>query len=132
MRALKKNLNERYTDAHVFGRALGYREKPVERATPTGPLQARLAILQGPRQGQHIQLAGQPVTLGRFELGSTNATISRQHANLFFRGGSYWLEDTSKNGTWVDNLRIYGEVPLKAGTIIVIGENVLRLETSPA
>jgi serine/threonine protein kinase len=132
MRALKKDIDDRYDDARAFGRALGYRERSVERATPAGPVQARLVILQGPRQGQQIELTGQPLTLGRFDLGSTNATISRQHANVLFRGGSYWLEDRSKNGTWVDNLRIYGEVPLQAGAIIVIGDNVLRLEISPA
>jgi hypothetical protein len=28
----------------------------------------------------------------------------------------------------VDNRRVYGEVPLRAGAIIVIGDNVLALE----
>jgi pSer/pThr/pTyr-binding forkhead associated (FHA) protein len=98
------------------------------RAKPSGPPKASLTIVQGPRQGQRIDLSDKPMTLGRLELGSTNTTISRRHAAVHFRGGSYWLEDMSKNGTWVDNQRAYGEVPLKTGSMIVIGDNVLKLE----
>jgi len=132
MRALKKDLKERFSTAQEMGQALGYREEDQPRLAPTTPTSVNLVILQGPRQGQRIPLTSQPLTLGRAELGSSNTIISRQHANILFRGGNYWLEDTSKNGTWVDNLRVYGEVPLKGGSMIVIGENVLRLEQSPA
>jgi serine/threonine protein kinase len=132
MRALKKKLRDRYSDAGELGRALGYPEADTQPEMQARREPASLAVLQGPRQGERIPLPGQCLNLGRFELGSTNTTISRQHANLFFRGDSYWLEDTSKNGTWVDNVRIYGEVPLKPGSIVVIGENVLRLESGPA
>ena len=130
MRALKKNLRDRFETAKEMGQAIGYREPPGRQVAPTGPTEANLTILQGPRQGQRIALADKPVGLGRLELGSSNTTISRRHANVLFRGGGYWLEDLSKNGTWVDNLRVYGEVPLKAGSVIVIGDNVLRLEQS--
>lgn len=148
MRALKKNLKDRYTTARELGQALGYREGGARAARPAAAVravQASLAILEGPRQGQRIALTGPSaglgtgpsaglgtghvLTLGRFELGSANTTISRRHANILFRGGSYWLEDTSKNGTWVNNQRVYGEVPLSNGAIIVMGENVLRLES---
>lgn len=54
--------------------------------------------------------------------------ISRHHVNVFCRGGTYWLEDLSKNGTWVDNQRVYGEVPLTSRSVVVIGDVVLRLE----
>jgi serine/threonine protein kinase len=130
MRALKKNLRDRFETAKEMGQAMGYREPPGRQMAPTKPTEASLTILQGPRQGQRIALADKPVGLGRLELGSSDTVISRRHANVLFRGGSYWLEDTSKNGTWVDNLRVYGEVPLKVGSVIVIGDNVLRLEQS--
>jgi serine/threonine protein kinase len=131
MRALKKDLKERFNTAKEMGQALGYRESGAPRISSTKPSAASLVILQGPRHGQRIPLTNPPLTLGRLDLGSANTTISRHHANILFRGGSYWLEDSSKNGTWVDNLRVYGEVPLKTGSIIVIGDNVLRLEKSP-
>ena len=74
---------------------------------------------------------GAALALGRYELGSTNTAISRQHARISCRAGSYWLEDMSKNGTWVNGLRVYGEAPLPVGATIAIGENLLRLEESP-
>ncbi|MFN2291909.1 MAG: protein kinase domain-containing protein [Anaerolineae bacterium] len=128
MRALKKDLRQRYRDAGSLGRDLGYREET--RTTQPSPQakQANLSILQGPRQGSVISLVGESLVLGRFELGSTDTAISRRHARVFYRGDGYWLEDSSKNGTWVDERRIYGEVPLRVGARITIGDNVLRLD----
>ncbi len=130
MRALKKELKERYASAKELGEALGY-EDPVHRITTSvRPIKANLVIVQGPLHGQQFSLSSQALPLGRKELGSQNTIISRRHAQIVQRGGSYWLEDTSKNGTWVDNTRVYGEAPLVDGSTIVIGDNVLRLEHS--
>jgi serine/threonine protein kinase len=130
MRALEKDVNHRYATAKELGEAMGY-EEPLDRITTSvQPIQASLVIVQGPRRGQRITLSSQLLPLGRKELSSNNTTISRHHANVVFRGGSYWLEDTSKNGTWVNNTRVYGETPLVNGSVIVIGDNVLRLEQS--
>ncbi|HSJ52334.1 MAG TPA: protein kinase [Anaerolineae bacterium] len=135
MRALKKNAKDRYPSARELGEALGVgpQAQPAGAAVPRGAMPPRqagaasLAIVQGPRQGERLPV-GEGLALGRFELGSTNTTISRQHARIFFRAGSYWLEDTSKNGTWVNGQRVYGESPLPLGATITIGENLLRLE----
>jgi serine/threonine protein kinase len=130
MRALEKDLNDRYATAKELGDALGYQE-PLDRITTSvQPIQASLIIVKGPRHGQRITLSSESLSLGRKELSSNNTTISRRHANVVLRGGSYWLQDTSKNGTWVDNTRVYGEAPLANGSVIVIGDNVLRLEQS--
>jgi serine/threonine protein kinase len=131
MRALEKDLQDRYPTAKELGDALGYQE-PLERITTSvQPIQASLVIVQGPRHGQRITLSSKLLPLGRRELASNNTSISRRHANVVLRGGSYWIEDMSKNGTWVDNTRVYGEAPLINGSVIVIGDNVLRLEQSP-
>ena len=131
MRALEKDLEDRFPTAKELGDALGYHE-PVDRITTSvQPIRARLVIVQGPRHGQKITLSSQLLPLGRRELQSNNTTISRRHANVVMRGGSYWIEDMSKNGTWVENTRVYGEAPLVNGSVIVIGDNVLRLEQSP-
>ncbi len=128
MRALKKEIRQRYASAKELSQALGYRDSAAIPVPPQTPVAASFVILQGARQGERIAVAGQPLTLGRSELDPSNTTISRRHANLSFRSGSYWLEDNSKNGTWIDNVRVYGEVPLRQGAIVVIGENVLRFE----
>jgi serine/threonine protein kinase len=130
MRALEKDVNHRYATAKELGEAMGYEEPLDHITTSVQPIQASLVIVQGPRRGQRITLSSQSLPLGRKELSSNNTTISRHHANVVFRGGSYWLEDTSKNGTWVNNTRVYGETPLVNGSVIVIGDNVLRLEQS--
>jgi serine/threonine protein kinase len=129
MRALEKDKKRRYPTALEMGKALGGKEEamavPLPRALPP---RASLLVVEGPRQGHRFPLAEGVLALGRFELGSTNTAISRRHMSIGYRGGSYWLQDTSKNGTVVDNQRVYGEVPLKSGAMIVIGDNVLRLE----
>jgi serine/threonine protein kinase len=128
MRALSKDLKHRYTTARELGRALGYLQ-PLSGHLDTDRMPpASLVVTQGPEQGHRIQLSDQCLALGRLELGSSNAMISRHHANVVYRGGTYWLEDLSKNGTWVDNQRIYGEVPLTSRSVVVIGDVVLRLE----
>jgi serine/threonine protein kinase len=128
MRALSKNLKDRYPTAKEMGQAIGYVEEVSVRATAVPSARASLLVLQGPRRGQRISLNKHPVTLGRNDLGSSNMTVSRKHVHISFRGDTYWLEDNSKNGTWVDNQRVYGEIPLKTGAVIVIGDSVLRLE----
>ncbi len=131
MRALRKDLKDRFATAKELGEAMGY-EEPTDRITTSvQPIQAVLVIVQGPRRGERISLSSQSLSLGRSELNSGNNAISRRHANVVLRGGSYWLEDTSKNGTWVDNMRVYGEAPLVDGSVIVIGDSILRLEQSP-
>jgi len=131
MRALKKDLKDRYATAKEMGQALGYMatsQPPGVRLAQPLPSKSSLVILQGPRQGERLPLTGEMFTLGRLELGSADTTISRRHANVVFREGRYWLQDTSKNGTWVDNQRVLGEIALRTGATIVIGDSVLRLE----
>jgi pSer/pThr/pTyr-binding forkhead associated (FHA) protein len=128
MRALDKDPEYRYATAKELGRALGYLQPQAGHLKTDQMPPANLVVIQGPRQGHRIPLSDQCLALGRLELGSSNALISRHHANVFCRGGSYWLEDLSKNGTWVDNQRIYGEVPLTSGSVVVIGDVVLKLE----
>jgi pSer/pThr/pTyr-binding forkhead associated (FHA) protein len=95
---------------------------------PAQPPPAALYIEQGERRGQRIPL-GESLSLGRSDLNPTDLSISRAHARIVFRGNGYWLEDTSQNGTWVDNQRVYGEIPVKSGCYIIISNNVMRLET---
>lgn len=131
MRALNKEIKDRYISAGELGQALGTRGQDERQTTMVPQAAACLLIVQGPRQGQQIRLSRNSLTLGRLQLDSSNPMISRCHAHISFRAGSYWLEDRSKNGTWVDNSRVYGEVPLAGGSVIVIGDNVLKLEQQP-
>lgn len=132
LRALEKRVTKRYSCAGEMGEAMGYvrREGPKEEVperAPTRPAQACLTVIQGPRLGHSIPLQTLTTTVGRADLEPSNVRISRRHMCINRRGRDFWLQDTSSNGTWVDNERVYGEVPLRAGAVIKIGETVLRL-----
>lgn len=132
LRALEKKVTDRYRCAGEMGAALGYRPHVATPAADTGKrslkdTQARLVVLQGPRCGQAICLDAATTTIGRVDIEPSNVSISRQHACIICRGADYWIQDTSSNGTWVDSQRVYGEVPLRVGARITIGETVLQL-----
>ena len=128
MRALKKRIRERYPTAGAMGKALGHRPKTEQPTALESRPGASLFVVRGPQQGRRIPLTAGTVALGRLDLDPTNIGISRHHVDIVFQGGGYWLHDLSKNGTWIDNRRVYGEAPLKTGSLILIGDNVLRLE----
>jgi len=64
-------------------------------------------------------------TLGRSQSSTiflNDVSISRQHAQVTFRDGSFWIEDLgSKNGTKVGGRRIDGSTALKPGDRIQLG-----------
>ncbi|MBN1659113.1 MAG: protein kinase [Anaerolineae bacterium] len=128
MRALEKETKNRFKTAQEMGEAMGFDMHVAVQPLPARPVQASLYIQQGPRQGQRIPLS-QSASIGRLDLNPDDLSISRTHARIVFRGNGFWLEDISQNGTWVDNQRVYGEIPLKSGCYIIISNNVLRLET---
>jgi serine/threonine protein kinase len=129
LRALAKSSRDRYATATDMMHALGYQPSASPDAPALPPVRASLHILQGPRQGRCIYLDEEQRVLGRLDLDPSNKRISRQHMQIIIRGGSYWLQDMSKNGTWVDNQPVYGEAPLHDGSLIAVGETVLRLDT---
>ncbi len=63
------------------------------------------------RGGQSIGLGRTPAT----DLVLSDHSISKQHAVFHRVGGTHWeLEDTSsKNGTWIDDLRLIPGVPVR-------------------
>ncbi|MGE5552674.1 MAG: FHA domain-containing protein [Betaproteobacteria bacterium] len=111
--------------------------------SPSQEAPARLLLVQdnsvdgvflghgGPRLelGQTVPL-GEELTLGRNEDNSLilgDRFTSGCHARLFRRDGSYWVEDVgSKNGTLVNNHRIYRAVRLSSGDRITVGSCTFR------
>lgn len=62
--------------------------------------------------------------------------VSRQHANLYWRDGGWWLEDRdSTNGSFLENNhdffideRVFGTVPLELGQLFRVGRTWLRIQ----
>ena len=94
-----------------------------------GVLQVVQGVGLGP--GQRLSLE-QVTTLGRAAdnaLVLPDPLISRHHARLTYRGGSWMVEDLGgRNGTWVNEQAVDGgSISLPAGSRLQLGETVLRL-----
>jgi serine/threonine protein kinase len=127
MRALEKEPRRRFSTAWEMAQAMGFRRKIA--APPAPPkLQASLVVVRGSQSGKRIPLSAKPMVLGRQQIAPDDAYLSHQHMSIAPRGANFWLEDMSRNGTWVNGERVYGETLLKSGDEIAVGEQVLRVE----
>jgi hypothetical protein len=59
--------------------------------------------------------------------------VSASHARISFAGGQWLVEDLgSRNGTFVNDLRIEGPIALTSGDVLRFGGHSLRFEFGPA
>ncbi len=97
----------------------------------------KLVVMSGPMERWEFPLEGVEMTLGRREDQDIclpwDRRISRQHARLFKRGGQWYIEDVgSANGTFVNNRRIHGPVPIRPGDRIRVGRTWLQAVPEPS
>ncbi len=128
LKSLEKSWQKRYRDGNAMGQALGYqpaasRSTPPPKPTPTG---ACLLVTDGPAAGQKWALAGTPLVIGRGDLNPDDLRTSRRHLQVEWRGGGFWLQDLSVNGTWVNRTRVADAVLLQPGDLIAVGDSVLQ------
>lgn len=92
---------------------------------------AFLYVERGPGVGQLVPLHQGSITLGRSstsDLRLQHASISRRHAQLTRRGNAFTVRDlSSQNGTFVNRSRIKGEVEVRPGDELSLGNASLRL-----
>jgi pSer/pThr/pTyr-binding forkhead associated (FHA) protein len=56
--------------------------------------------------------------------------LSRNHAVIEPLSGGWQIQDlNSTNGTWLNDIRLTGTAPLKAGDILRFGTTILRVES---
>ena len=91
-----------------------------------------LAVVEGPLKGSHMEIASlEDFTVGRggdndFQLGDDFA--SSRHARLFRRGSDWFVEDLdSRNGTFVNGVRIDQPERVTVGTDMKMGRTIVRL-----
>ncbi|QYH18974.1 FHA domain-containing protein [Corynebacterium aquatimens] len=91
-----------------------------------------ITVVEGPLKGSHMEIASvEGVTIGRgpdndFQLGDDFA--SSRHARLFRRGSEWFVEDLdSRNGTFVQGMRIDQPERVQVGTDIKMGRTIVRL-----
>lgn len=85
-----------------------------------------VAVLEDPRTGKQISLAGYATSIGRCKYNNIcveDITASRQHALIYYKNGSYFIQDLdSRNGTKVDGLAVKdAPVELLNGSKILVG-----------
>jgi len=88
------------------------------------------SLVEGGRQLRRVAVHPLPFRVGRLPglaLTLPSESVSKEHAELFLRGGMLHVRDLgSKNGTFVNSERI-GEAPLREGDILHFAQVEFRL-----
>ncbi|HYO72672.1 MAG TPA: FHA domain-containing protein [Archangium sp.] len=96
-----------------------------------GHTPAFLYVERGPGVGQLLPVKQGVLVLGRAstsDLRLQHPSISRRHAQLTRRGDRLTLTDLgSQNGTYVNRTRLSGEVELRSGDELALGNALLQL-----
>ncbi len=108
--------------------------RPASGESKVAPPLGRLIVLSGGgspyEPGHSFPLLGR-TTLGRSPDNAivlSDGFVSTNHAVLSFRDGSWWLADLdSRNGSWVNGERITGEVRVRPGDSLSLGQVKLKL-----
>lgn len=104
------------------------------RGEPAAP-PAHLVIVEGPVEGGCHPLAAVN-TLGRAAdntISLADETVSAYHARLSYHGGQWWLEDLgSRNGSWVNDIRVDQPLVITYGDVIQLGRVRLHLAAGSA
>lgn len=95
-------------------------------------MRARLSVDAGEGVPITFELApGQPATLGRSRDSSVvikDDLASRLHAKVYFEDGRWVVRDFGLNGTKVNGSKVTGATELNDGSVIQIGEAVVRFQ----
>lgn len=90
---------------------------------------ACLVVASGEQQGKYYQLTKRPLAGGRdpaTEIQVIDPKVSRRHFIIRFQDEGYTVRELrSKNGVFVNELRINGEQRLQDGDLVKVGDTVL-------
>ena len=81
----------------------------------------------GSEEGSHYPLNEEEVTFGRNSgtyVLAENEFMSRTHARVYHRGENFFLDDLSRNGTFI---KVQGRAPVPVGASVVIGSHMLKI-----
>ena len=91
-----------------------------------------LVVIGGAGLGRRMRLDAEPITIGRdaaCEMALASPDVSRRHCRLQLVAGEVFVTDLrSTNGTYVDGKRIEDSTLLPDGSILEIGQQVLKHE----
>jgi predicted component of type VI protein secretion system len=81
-----------------------------------------------------FQLGDQPITIGRSpdaDIVLLDERVSRIHCGVRLWDGDFYIKDLkSRNGTWVNNVKV-DVAKLRAGDVIRVGSTIFNFEQDP-
>src|SRR5579859_2866049 len=93
-------------------------------------MRAVLQVTKDRKLVSKVTIAANPFVIGRApncSLPLDESLASREHANIIFENGSYWLVDQgSRNGTLLNDEKVTAKKELRDGDEIVIGATRLK------
>ena len=93
-------------------------------------LNAKLRVEQKHEKPYDVELNKESLTIGRSssnDLVFNHLSLSRHHARILQKDDAFLVEDTgSRNGTFLNGVRLRQATPLKSGDVIQLGEILLR------
>jgi thermitase len=92
-----------------------------------------ITIARGTQQGQRFSLQGTDILIGRDPSCTIridgDPTVSRRHASIHNTGQAIVIQDAgSSHGVYINGYRIQSPVILQRGSLIQIGQTILRFE----
>jgi len=93
----------------------------------------KIYIMNGPDKGRSFEVDKEAISIGRApdnEIQVKDKSVSRKHLKIVKRGDKYYLTDLgSKNGTFIDGMRITGgkEYEVREGMPIAAGKTFLSV-----
>ena len=133
LKALEKDWRKRFRYAREMGLAMGWTRYTDIEPPVTYPIGVRFNAVGGPRQGKTISiriLRPEGVWIRREDIDPGDTWLSRQHAILMYRAGQLWIEDRSRNGTFLNDRRVHGEAQLNPGDVLRMGRSEFQLEVA--
>lgn len=110
---------------------ISFVDEPSAKPEAEPARRAVLRVVRGPQTGITFELGKDHLTVGRnpqCDIFLNDMTVSREHANIDFEGGSWVITDqNSFNGVWVKNTSVSKHV-LAPGEIVQIGAFCLQFE----
>ncbi len=95
-----------------------------------GSDEACLVQIYGPMLGKKFVLEKEETTIGRgetCEIVLELDNVSRRHCSLLLRSDGVVLRDNgSTNGTYLNNVEVRGETPLRSGDLIKVGSAIFK------
>jgi two-component system cell cycle response regulator len=97
---------------------------------PRGSDEACLVEIYGPILGRKFTLAAAETTIGRgenCEIVLELDNVSRKHCSFLLKSeGVFLRDDGSTNGTYLNNVEVRGETPLRSGDLIKVGGAIFK------